>query len=216
MALDRFDDPLSDYAERHSDEEPELLKRLRRRTWQTQTHAHMLSDPLQGRLLALFSQLMRPRRVLELGTFTGYSTLCLAEGLAPDGVLHTVDPDEELHTLQDAFWGEAGVSDRIVRHTAEAHAVLPLLEEEGFDLVWIDADKKRTPEYVEWAIAHTRSGGLILIDNVLWWGKVLEGDNASDPDARTLHRMNAKLAQDLRVENVLLPLRDGIHCLRRR
>ena len=83
-------------------------------------------------------------------------------------------------------------------------------------MVWIDADKKRTPKYVEWALDHTRSGGLILIDNVLWWGKVLEGENASDPDARTLHRMNAKLAQDPRVENVLLPLRDGIHCLRRR
>ena len=108
--MDRFEDPIADYAEEHSNPEPELLARLRRRTWQTQTHAHMLSDPLQGRLLAMFSKLIRPNLVLELGTFTGYSTLCLAEGLAPGGHIHTVDPDEELHTLQDDFWSEAGLN----------------------------------------------------------------------------------------------------------
>ncbi len=211
--MDRFEDPLYDYAEQHSDAEPELLARLRRRTWQTQTHAHMLSDPLQGRLLALLAKLVRPERVLELGTFTGYSTLCLAEGLAPGGVIHTVDPDEELHTLQDAFWAEAGLTDQIIRHTAEASATLPSLPV-PFDLVWIDADKRRTAEYVAWAIAHTRPGGLILVDNVLWWGKVLEGPESADADARSLHALNADLHADPRVENLILPLRDGIHALR--
>ena len=211
--MDRFEDPLNDYAEQHSEAEPELLARLRRRTWQTQTHAHMLSDPLQGRLLALFAQLVRPERVLELGTFTGYSTLCLAEGLAPGGVIHTVDPDEELHSLQDAFWAEAGLTGQIIRHTAEASAVLPSLPA-PFDLVWIDADKRRTAEYVEWAIGHTRPGGLILVDNVLWWGKVLEGSESTDADARALHALNTSLHNDLRVENLILPLRDGIHVLR--
>jgi caffeoyl-CoA O-methyltransferase len=211
--MDRFEDPIADYAEEHSNPEPELLARLRRRTWQTQTHAHMLSDPLQGRLLAMFSKLIRPNLVLELGTFTGYSTLCLAEGLAPGGHIHTVDPDEELHTLQDDFWSEAGLTSQITRHTAEASVVLKNLD--GlFDLVWIDADKQRTAEYTEWAVAHTRQGGLILIDNVLWWGKVLEGSNSSDPDARLLHGLNEKLAKDPRVENLILPLRDGIHVLR--
>lgn len=211
--MDRFDDPIAAYAEEHSQPEPDLLARLRRRTWQTQTHAHMLSDPLQGRLLALLSQLVQPTRVLELGTFTGYSTLCLAEGLAPGGVIHTVDPDEELHALQDAFWAEAGVSGQIIRHTSEASAALPLLSD-PFDLVWIDADKRRTPEYVAWAIEHTRPGGLILVDNVLWWGKVLDGNQAPDPDARALHALNEALRDDPRVENVVLPLRDGIHALR--
>ena len=213
--MDRFDDPLFDYAERNSNAEPELLARLRRRTWQTQTHAHMLSDPLQGRLLALLSQLIQPQRVLELGTFTGYSTLCLAEGLAPNGRIHTIDPDEELQLIQDAFWAEAGLKDQITRHIKEAHEVLPQFTE-WFDLIWIDADKKRTPDYVEWAIEHTRPGGLILVDNVLWWGKVLEGPASDDADARTLHALNETLRDDPRVENVLLPIRDGIHCLRRR
>lgn len=213
MPVDRFEDPVFDYAESHSAAEPALLAQLRRRTWQTQTHAHMLSDPLQGRLLALFSHLIRPRQVLELGTFTGYSTLCLAEGLAPEGIIHTVDPDEELQPLQDEFWQQAGVADQIHRHIAEASAILPTLSG-PFDLVWIDADKRRTADYVQWAIAHTRSGGLILIDNVLWWGKVLEGEAAADPDARALHGLNASLRDDPRVDNLLLPIRDGIHALR--
>lgn len=211
--MERFDDPFYAYAEHHSAEEPELLQRLRRRTWQTQTHAHMLSDPLQGRLLAMFSKLIRPNLVLELGTFTGYSTLCLAEGLAPGGHIHTVDPDEELHALQDAFWSEAGFTSQITRHTAEASDVLNNLDG-PFDLVWIDADKRRTAAYTEWAIGHTRPGGLILIDNVMWWGKVLEGAHSKDPDARLLHGLNEGLGKDPRVDNLILPMRDGVHVLR--
>ncbi len=175
----------------------------------------MLTDPYQGRLLALVSQLVRPHRVLELGTFTGYATLCLAEGLAPGGWIDTVEPNDELNDLQDAFWTEAGVRDRIVRHNAEAHEVLE--EIEGvFDLAWIDADKARTGEYVEAVLDRTRPGGILLVDNVMWWGKVLEGASAKDPDARRMHALNGAWREDVRVENLLLPLRDGIHVLRKR
>ena len=175
----------------------------------------MLTDPYQGRLLAMLSQLLRPHRILELGTFTGYATLCLAEGLAPGGWIDTVEPNDELNELQDAFWTEAGMRDRIVRHNAEAHEVLKRLEG-PWDLAWIDADKARTGEYVEAVLAQTRPGGLILVDNVMWWGKVLEGENATDKDARNLHALNAAWREDPRVENVLLPIRDGIHALRKR
>jgi len=211
----RPDDAWAAYAARHSEAEPALLARLRRATWLRTTHPHMLTDPYQGRLLAMLSQLLRPHRILELGTFTGYATLCLAEGLAPGGWIDTVEPNDELNELQDAFWMEAEMRDRIVRHNAEAHEVLARLEG-PWDLAWIDADKARTGEYVEAVLAQTRPGGLILVDNVMWWGKVLEGENATDKDARNLHALNAAWREDPRVENVLLPIRDGIHALRKR
>ena len=209
------DSDLEDYCAAHSTPESDVLGRLRRETWLTTVQPLMLSDVGTGRLLGLLSRLVRPAAVLELGTFTGYATVCLAEGLAPGGVVDTVDPDDERHAVQDRFWREAGCADRIRRHTAEALVVLPDLPG-PYDLVWIDADKRHTADYVEAAIVRTRPGGLILVDNVLWWGKVLEGASAKDPDARRMHALNGAWREDVRVENLLLPLRDGIHVLRKR
>lgn len=208
------DTDLEDYCVRHSSPESDVLGRLRRETWLTTVQPLMLSDVGTGRLLGLFSRLLRPTAVLELGTFTGYATVCLAEGLAPGGHVDTVDPDDERHAVQDRFWGEAGVDAVIRRHTGAALDVLPGLPG-PYDLVWIDADKRNTAAYVEAAIARTRPGGLILVDNVLWWGKVLEGDAAEDPDARRLHALTAGLATDPRVTSTLLPLRDGLLLLER-
>lgn len=208
-------DPINRYAERHSSPEPEALAALRRDTWQHVLRPQMLSDPIQGRLLSFISQWIRPQRVLELGTYTGYATLCLAEGLAPEGQIDTIEPNDELNAIQDRHWTAAGVRGRIRRFNAEAHTVLPGLAG-GYDLVWIDADKARTEEYLNACIPLTKSGGTLLIDNVLWWGKVLEGHGSSDPDARRLHALNERLRQDDRVENLILPIRDGIHILRKR
>jgi predicted O-methyltransferase YrrM len=214
-AMAIHDSDLEDYCAAHSTPESDVLGRLRRETWLTTVQPLMLSDVGTGRLLGLLSRLMRPAAVLELGTFTGYATVCLAEGLVPGGVVDTVDPDDERHAVQDRFWREAGCADRIRRHTAEALVVLPDLPG-PYDLVWIDADKRHTADYVEAAIVRTRPGGLILVDNVLWWGKVLEGNQSQDADARRLHAMNAALARDSRVTATLLPLRDGILLLERR
>ena len=208
-------DPINRYAERHSSPEPEALEALRRDTWQHVLRPQMLSDPLQGRLLSFISHWIRPQRVLELGTYTGYATLCLAEGLAPEGQIDTIEPNDELNAIQDRHWTAAGVRGQIRRFNAEAHAVLPGLEG-GYDLVWIDADKARTEEYLNACLPLTKRGGTLLIDNVLWWGKVLEGHESSDPDARRLHALNERLRADDRVDNLILPIRDGIHILRKR
>lgn len=208
------DTDLEDYCVRHSTPESDVLGRLRRETWLSTVQPLMLSDVGTGRLLGLLSRLLRPAAVLELGTFTGYATVCLAEGLAPGGHVDTVDPDDERHAVQDRFWEEAGVAPSIRRHTAAALDVLPALPG-PYDLVWIDADKRNTAAYVEAAIARTRPGAIILVDNVLWWGKVLEGEGAEDPDARRLHALTAGLATDPRVTSTLLPLRDGLLLLER-
>ncbi len=208
-------DPILRYAERHSTPEPEALAALRKDTWQHVLRPQMLSDPMQGRLLAMISRWMQPQRILELGTYTGYATMCLAEGLVPSGQIHTVEPNDELNAIQDRHWIAAGIRPQIHRYNAEAHDVLPRLAG-GFDLVWIDADKARTADYVNACIPLTRTGGTLLIDNVLWWGKVMDGEESTDPDARRLHQLNEQLRDDPRVENIILPIRDGIHVLRKR
>ena len=208
-------DPISRYAEQHSTPEPEVLASLRRDTWQHVLRPQMLSDPLQGQILAWISRWVQPKRILELGTYTGYSTICLAEGLAEDGEIVTVEPNDELNAIQERHWRAAGILERVNRLNAEAHEVLAGVGG-GFDLVWIDADKARTAEYYEAVLPLTSPGGHILIDNVLWWGKVLEGPESSDPDARRLHALNEQLRDDPRVDNLLLPVRDGIQILRKR
>lgn len=210
----RFDGALAGYAETHSGPEPPLLAELRRATWLEVIRPQMLSDPLQGRVLSMISRMIRPTRVLELGTYTGYATLCLAEGLARGGHIDTVEPNDELNAIQDRFWLRSSWAEQINRHNGEALEVMKDLEG-PYDLVWIDADKKRTATYIEESLKRTRIGGWILVDNVFWWGKVLKGEDSDDADARRLHAINEALQRDDRVEGVVLPIRDGIHVIQR-
>lgn len=204
-----LDDALLAYAEQQSTPENEIVQALRKATWQKVLSPQMLSDSVQGRFLTNISRMVQPQAVLELGTFTGYATICLAAGLKSDGHIDTIESNDELCSMQDAFWKEARCFERINRHIGEALSVLPKLPG-PYDLVWIDADKMNTRSYVETAIARVRIGGWILIDNVLWWGKVLDAVNSDDPTALHLHALTSDLAHDPRVRSTLLPLRDGI------
>lgn len=200
---------LLEYAELHSTRESKLLEKLRRETFQKVLHPRMLSGPLQGRLLSLISKLIRPKRILELGTYTGYATLCLSEGLVQDGDIHTIDKNEELIAIQNKYFKSSGKLSNIHQHLGEALSILPQLEG-PFDLVFIDADKENTQAYFDLCMERVPSGGLILTDNVLWSGKVLDSADKDDRDTLALQEFNHKVANDSRVESLMLPLRDGI------
>lgn len=204
------------YAEAHTTAEPEVLRRLNRETHVQVLAPRMLSGHLQGRLLSLISHMVQPRRILEIGTFTGYSALCLAEGLASDGELHTVEQNPELEDRIRRYVAEAGLTERVRLHIGLALDILPRLAE-TWDLVFIDADKLNNDAYFELVIDQVRPGGFILVDNVLWSGKVLDAypAKASDKDTHAVRAFTTKMHQDPRVENVLLPVRDGILFLRK-
>ncbi|MGJ1413118.1 O-methyltransferase [Sphingobacterium multivorum] len=206
-------DDLESYLEHTTDEENSLLKRVNRETYLKETMPHMLSGHYQGRVLSLLSKLVAPKRILEIGTFTGYATLCLAEGLQEDGILHTIDINAEQQERVQGYFDESVFADKINYHIGDAAVILPTLDE-TFDLVFIDADKKRNLYYFETIINQVPSGGLILIDNVLWKGKVL--DSKPDNQTKQIIDLNARLAQDKRVEKVILPIRDGLFALRKK
>lgn len=207
------EEALNTYLESTCDGESELLKRIHRETYLRTTMPHMLSGHFQGRVLAMLAKLVQPKRMLEIGTFTGYATLCLAEGLHPEGVLHTIDINEELEESVQGYFDASPFRDRIKYHIGDAAEVIPVLEG-VFDLVFIDADKKRNLYYFETLVDRVRSGGLILVDNVLWKGKVL----ADNPDSQTkkVIELNETLAKDSRVEKLILPIRDGLFVLRKK
>lgn len=211
--MDLFSNHLAAYLEQTCDQESELLKRINRETYLKETMPHMLSGHYQGRLLSFLSKLTNPMRILEIGTFTGYATLCLAEGLSEDGRIHTIEINEELQPRLLAYFGESAFSEKIVLHIGEALKIIPTLTE-TFDLVFIDADKKNNHNYFELVLDKVRPGGLILIDNVLWKGKVLE----ENPDNQTqiIIELNNQIASDPRVEKIILPIRDGLYMIRKR
>jgi len=200
------------YLEKTCDPENDLLKRIHRETFLRETMPQMLSGHFQGRVLALLSKMIAPERILEIGTFTGYATLCLAEGLAPDGMLHTIDTNGERLERVRAYFDESPYADRIECHVGNALDVIPRLKGH-FDLVFIDADKKSNRRYFEMLVDRVPSGGLLLLDNVLWKGKVLD----AHPDSRTREvlALNETLAKDNRVEKLILPIRDGLFVLRK-
>ncbi|MBX3101777.1 MAG: O-methyltransferase [Bacteroidetes bacterium] len=206
--------PIQDYAEAHTEPEPELLQALARETWVQSLYPRMLSGHLQGRLLAAFSRMLQPRRVLEVGTFTGYSALCLAEGLAPDGHILTLEADPETADVARRWFATAGLQDRITCITANAVTHLDTLTE-TYDLVFIDARKEEYLAYYEAILPRVRPGGVILTDNVLWSGQVVE-KSATDPAAKSLQAFNIFVVQDPRVFNVLMPVRDGIQLIIKR
>ncbi|CAM1352195.1 MULTISPECIES: O-methyltransferase [Tenacibaculum] len=202
-------DLIDDYAVKHSQNEPELLKELNRETWQKVLNPRMLSGAFQGRVLSMISKLIKPKSILEIGTYTGYSALCLAEGLSEDGVLHTIDKNEELEELQFKYFQKSGFQNQIKQYIGNAIEIIPSINS-TFDLVFIDADKSNYLNYFELIVDKMNKGGVILSDNVLWSGKVVEPLNPKDIDTKILLEYNKLLKEDTRLETVLLPIRDGL------
>ena len=200
---------LENYAAQHTEDEPLLLQELSKRTHLNVLQPRMISGHFQGRFLSLLSKMVQPRTILEIGTYTGYATLCLAEGLHPDGVLHTIDIKEELTDLQREFFDRSGYGNQIVQHLGKAADIIPALDT-TFDLVFIDADKQNYAHYFDLVIEKMNRGGIILSDNVLWSGKVVEEVKHNDKHTQALMAYNQKIKDDPRVETVLLPIRDGI------
>ncbi len=210
--MDFISSELNDYAEAHTSAEPPLLKRINRETRATVHMSRMLSGHLQGRFLSLISRMIQPKTILEIGTYTGYSALCLAEGLAPGGNLFTIDINEELESRVRNYFQEAGMNDTIHYTVGDAVEIIARLPG-PFDFVFIDADKENYAQYFDLVIGKVRSGGFILADNVLWSGKVLS--QKLDKDTKAIKAFNLKIHEDVRVENVLLPVRDGIMLIRK-
>lgn len=200
---------LEDYIEQHSEKEPALLAALNKETYQKILLPRMLSGHFQGRVLSMLSKLIRPLKILEIGTYTGYSALCLCEGMQKNGQLHTIDIKEELVDFQRKHFDKSPWGEQIVQHLGEAIHIIPTLELK-FDLVFIDADKENYLKYFESILPKMNPGGIILSDNVLWSGKVLEPLNPKDVSTKVLLEYNQLLATDPRVETVLLPIRDGL------
>ncbi len=207
--FDLIDAGTEAYCESHTTPESDLLFRLGRETYLQTINPRMASGQMQGLLLSFIAKMLRPASVLEIGAFTGYSALCLAEGLAPKGELHTVEVNDEYEDRIRRFFSQSPLNDRIFLHIGDAREVVPALPN-VWDLVFIDADKENYTLYYDLVFPHVKEGGFILADNVLWNGKVTEVEPAHDKDTRAIMAFNDKVQQDSRVRNLLLPFRDGI------
>ncbi len=213
MALMLVSEEINTYSESFTSPESELLNELSRKTYMSTLSPQMLSGHLQGRALSLISKLVNPRRILEIGTFTGYSALCLTEGLAEGGLLHTIDVNNEFTDIAASYFERAGVQQKIIQHIGEGTEIIPTLQEK-WDLVFIDADKSNYPNYWDLVADTVKPGGLIIADNVLWSGKVLKENQ--DSETKALCTYSKKVRDDKRFETVLLPLRDGLLIARKR
>ena len=208
--MELIDEELLQYAEEHTSPESALLHKVNRETHLSVLRPRMLSGHQQGRILSMFSKMLQPKQILEIGTYTGYSALCLAEGLQPGGTLHTIDINEELEERVRGYFAEAGLTDSIHYYIGNALDIIPTIET-AFDIVFIDADKINYSTYYDLVIDKVRSGGIIITDNVLWSGKVLEKYRRKlDEDTKAVMDFNRKVHEDVRVENILLPVRDGL------
>ena len=200
---------LERYIEQHSQKEPELLVALNRETHQKVLQPRMLSGHFQGRVLSMLSKLIRPEHILEIGTYTGYATLCLCEGLQKKGSVDTIDINEELAFIQKKYFDLSPWKDQITQHIGDAMEIIPSIDKK-YDLVFIDADKENYLNYYDMIVPKMKVGGIILSDNVLWSGKVLDEPNPKDLSTNILLEYNKKINEDPRVETVLLPIRDGL------
>ena len=200
---------LDEYVVNHSQKEPELLQQLNKETWQKVLNPRMLSGSFQGRILSMVSKLINPKNILEIGTYTGYSALCLAEGMQHEGTLFTIDKNEELESFSKKYFNKSDYKSQIKQLIGNAIDIIPTINKK-FDLVFIDADKSNYVNYFNLIIGKMNSGGVILSDNVLWSGKVIEELNPKDIDTKTLLKYNKLLNTDSRIETVLLPIRDGL------
>ena len=200
---------LDTYVVNHSENEPELLQQLTRETYQKILQPRMLSGHYQGRVLSMISKLLNPKNILEIGTYTGYSALCLAEGMKTLGELHTIDINEELVGIQRAYFDKSDYAHQIFQHLGNASEIIPKLDK-TFDLIFIDADKENYSNYFNIIINKLNTGGIILSDNVLWSGKIIEALKPDDTSTKALLEYNILLKEDSRIETVILPIRDGL------
>ncbi len=199
---------MENYILDHIDKEGELLARLNRDAHVNLLRPRMLSGHLQGRMLKMFCRMLRPERILEIGTYTGYATLCMAEALSETGLIHTIEIDDELEDFISKYFNQSEYKDKIKLHIGDALAIIPGLNE--FDLVFIDADKRLYSEYYDLVFDKVRPGGMIIADNTLWDGKVLEEPHPSDKQTIGIQQFNDKIVNDKRIEKVIIPLRDGL------
>lgn len=212
--MEFIEEDLARYVEEHTQPESELLQKINRETHLEVLRPRMLSGHLQGRVLSMLSKMINPKNILEIGTYTGYSALCMAEGLADGGKIITIDKNEELEPRVKKYLGESGIGDRIELHVGDALEIIPTLKE-NFDLVFIDADKANYLNYFNLVIDRLHSGAYIIADNVLWSGKVIQKVEEDDIDTQALLEFNDAIQNDDRVENVLFPIRDGLMVIRK-
>ena len=211
--MELLNETLKNYLEQYCEPEPELLKHIDRETNLKVLMPRMVSGHYQGRVISLLTKLINPKRVLEIGTFTGYATLCFAEGLAEDGKIITLDINEELEDRVRGYFSKSAYADKIDYRIGNAAEMIPLIEE-TFDMVFIDADKKNNFTYYQLVFDKVRTGGIIIVDNVLWSGKVLA--NKEDKDTTNIINFNDEIARDGRVEKLILPVRDGLFLIRKK
>jgi predicted O-methyltransferase YrrM len=210
--MELLNDAVQAYLEQHCEPEPPLLRHINRETHLKVPMPRMLSGHFQGRVLSLISKLIVPRRILEIGTYTGYATLCLAEGLSKDGIIHTIDINEELEERVRSYFDQSVLASRINYHIGNAADIIPVLDE-TFNLIFIDADKKNNGTYYDLVFNKLEAGGIIIVDNVLWSGKVVS--EHSDSDATVIRSFNEKITNDSRIEKLILPVRDGLFIIRK-
>lgn len=212
--MDFLDQKIEAYTLQHTEEESPLLKKISRETYSEVLMPRMLSGHLQGRVLSMFSHMIKPKNILEIGTYTGYSAICLSEGLATAGKLFTIDINEELETRVRGYFEEAGLSSRITYKIGNALTLIPELKG-NLDIVFIDADKENYCNYYDLVFNKVNKGGYIIADNVLWSGKVIEEKSKNDKDTKAIIEYSKKVHEDKRVQNILLPVRDGLMIARK-
>jgi caffeoyl-CoA O-methyltransferase len=205
---------LGQYILNHISPEDDFLHELDRETHLKVLRSRMLSGHLQGQILSMISCMIKPKHILEIGTFTGYSALCMAKGLAEGGQLHTIEIDDELESIAKKYFDKSGMGDKIVQHIGDAKLIIPELKQ-LFDLVFVDADKREYCEYYKLIFPHLQVGGFILADNILWNGKVIDPNATEEEQTRGILDFNKLVQEDSRVENVILPIRDGIMLIRK-
>lgn len=213
--MDFLPEEIEQYSQKHTSDESDILKKLNRETQAKVLQPRMLSGHIQGRLLSMFSKMIRPKYILEIGTYTGYSAICMAEGLQDGGMLHTIDINEELEDMVTDYVNKAGYENKIQMHVGNALDIIPKLKMD-FDLVFIDADKENYSAYYDLLIDKLRPGSFIIADNVLWSGKVLDAYEKLDMETQALVDYSKKVHADDRVENLLLAIRDGLMICRKK
>ena len=209
---DIVNNKIEDYIRKNSSKEPEILKDLNKETYLKVLNPRMLSGHLQGRFLSIITKLIKPKKILEIGTYTGYSAICMAEGLIENGIIHTIDINEELVSIQNKYFAKSKCKNSIIQHVGDARNIIKSINEK-FDLVFLDADKENYIEYYELVIEKVKKGGLIIADNVLWTGKVVEPEKDDDELTQYLIDFNKMINEDDRVENIIIPLRDGLNII---